>query len=184
MTAQAYDSRPKMNCWYFDIRRVSLDAVLSWALAVPKTDKLLFTMRLSQGKRKKNFTPSGVEKRVRQSFGLFVESFWATGWPGTELVGHKGRVWVTDFNETVKALVLRTQPDFSKWLNDAPYALPEDLCLFKQGNQYPTLISCTHEKDAWLFSVVKPAIPGIQKSPRLLEDFIFSGKYFCREAEL
>lgn len=171
-----------MNCWRFDIRNVSLEEVLSWALSTAKTDRLLFAMRLFEGKGKKRFAPHGVEKNVLHLFrNHIVESFWASGWPGTELIGHKGRVWVTNFDENVMALVIGTQRDFSKWHNDAHLALPEDLCLFKQGSRYPTLVSVTHEEDAWLFSVEKPDIPGIEKSRTLLEDFIFSGKYFCRE---
>ena len=176
--------RPKrgtVNCWQCDIRSVSLERVLAWALTTAKTDRLLFTMRLSEGQAKKRSAPADVEKNVEKIFGdRLIDSFWASGWPGTELIGHKGRVWVAKFDETVLALILATQPDFSLWHNNASLPLPEDLCLFKQGSRYPTLVSATHEKDVWLFGPTKPAFTELRKEPSLLRGFIFSGKYFCK----
>lgn len=170
-----------MNCWKFDIRSVSLEKVLAWALADAKTDRLLFTMRLSEGRAKKRFEPVDVEKNVEKIFGDHViDSFLASGWPGTELIDHKGRVWVAKFDETVSALLLAAQPDFSLWCNSASLPLPEDICLFKQGSRYPTSVSVTHEKDAWLFGPTKPAFTKLRKETSLLRDFIFSEKYFCK----
>ncbi len=170
-----------MNCWQCDIRSVSLEKAFAWALSTAKTDRLLFTMRLSEGREKKRLAPANVEKNVEKLFGDYlIDSFWASGWPGTELLGHKGRVWVTKFDETVLTLVLATQPDFSLWRNNASLPLPEDLCLLKQGNRYPTLVSVTHENGAWFFGPSKPAFTGLRKEPSLLPDFIFSEKYFCK----
>lgn len=169
-----------MNSWHFKIRDVSLEQALSWALDAAKADKLLFTMHLSQGKGNGRWIPPGVEANVREIFGSFVESFWASGWPGTRLIDHEGRVWVADFDEKVLSAVLRRQPDFSKSLNREPFALPEDLCAFREGEKYPALVSVTHEGDGWLFSDQKPNLTGMRKEDRL-DRFLFSGRYFCRE---
>lgn len=169
-----------MNSWHFKIRDVSLEQALPWALDAAKADKLLFTMRLSQGKGESRAKPAGVEGNVREIFGRYIESFWASGWPGTQLCEHKGRVWVTDFDGKVLAAVVRRQPDFSKWLNREPFALPEDLCAFREGEKYPALVSVTHEGDAWLVSDQKPNLPSVGKKEGL-EGFIFAGRYFCRE---
>ena len=169
-----------MGYWHFKIRDVSLEQALSWALDAAKADKLLFTMRLAQGKGKSRWKPPGVEKNVREIFGQYIESFWASGWPGERLINHKGRVWVTNFDEKVLAAVVQRQPDFSKWLNREPFALPEDLCAFREGEKYPALVSVTHEGDGWLFSDHKPNLQGLRKADRL-DRVIFSGKYFCSE---
>jgi hypothetical protein len=68
-----------------------------------------------EGKGKRRFAPDSVEINVQQKFGKFViAGFWASAWPGTELVDHKGRVFVTTLDEEVKDLVVRTQPEWTK----------------------------------------------------------------------
>jgi hypothetical protein len=169
-----------MQCWQFNTDAVSLPSILSWSIATAHVDRMLFTMHLSLGKGKKRSPPAGVERNVQKIFGEFiVATFWASAWPGTKLIGHKGKVWVIRFDEEVKELVLRTQPQLSRWHNNE--SLPEDLCVFREGSRYPALISVTHEKDAWLISAPDPRIPSTRKTKIPPSELIFDGKFFCKE---
>jgi len=166
-----------MPYWHFRLRDVSLEKALGWALRTSAPNRLLFAMRLAEGRGKKRFAPPGVEDNIKRVFEKYIlESFWASQWPGTQLFEHKGRVWILEFSEEVKALVLKTQPIFAMWHNNS--LLPEDICVFREGNRSPTLLSVTHEGDGWFFSRDKPRMPKLRQDQKL-EEFIPSGKYFC-----
>ena len=167
-----------MKCWRFKTHDVPLEKVLAWAFFGAEADRILFATQL-ESKGNKKLVPVGVKDNVTKIFGYHViESFSASGWPGTDLIGQKGRVWIAEFNENVMASILTTQPNLGLWLNNR--SLPEDLCAFKQGSQYPAFVSVTHERNAWLFNNTKPAVPGLQEDRPLLRGFLFPGKHFCK----
>jgi len=168
-----------IHYWHFKTRDVSLENSLEWAVATADPNRLLFTMRLAEGRGKKRFAPPGVEDNVQRLFGKYVlESFWASKWPGTRLFEHKGRVWVLKFNEEVKTLVLKTQPNFAMWYNNASLPLPEDICVFREGSPRPAILTVTHEGDGWFCNSDKPRLPKLREDRQVVE-FIPSGKYFC-----
>ena len=41
-------------------------------------------------------------------------------------------------------------PLLADWVGDKTPSLPEDICLFRDGDPLPSLVSITHEKQAWI----------------------------------
>lgn len=171
-----------MKCWGVNTSTVSLEKLLSPCLLEHKVDRLLFAMSFFKGRNKKRYPAPGVGTSVQKLFGaLVLDKFLAYAWPGTELINHKGLVFVVKFNEAVKALMLRVQPNLNHRLHTSTPPLPEDICLFRETSPYPSLVSVTHEKQAWLISRNQPKLRGVSKSSLKPRDLIFEGKYFCRE---
>jgi hypothetical protein len=134
------------------------------------------------GPGKRRSEPTGVRNNIRQIFGTSIqEEFWATAWPGTELVGHKGRVLISKFDLNVGNKMLAAQPDITKWIHNGSPSLPEDLCIFLNGAPLPFMVSVTHEDDAWLLAPTNPLGKGVKEEKRARpNEFIYPGKYFCR----
>src|ERR1700681_1305235 len=101
------------KCWRIDSRVVPLGEIFDWCYS-QKADRVLSTIRYSQGPGNKRNEPTGVRKNIRQIFGESIEEeFWATAWPGTELIGHKGRVLICKFDLAVGNKMLAAQPDIT-----------------------------------------------------------------------
>ena len=109
-----------------------------------------------------------------------LEDFRASEWPGTKLIGHPGHVFVVKFDESIAEVILRTEPDLTKWLYSSNRPLPEDMCLFNSSADAPTLVSVTHEKLYWMIAEQKPKVTGVRESKTRPEELYWPGKYFCR----
>ena len=47
--------------------------------------------------------------------------------------------------------MIATQKYLSGWKQSNDPPLPEDVCLYREGEDWPVLVSVTHDGDAWLF---------------------------------
>jgi hypothetical protein len=143
---------------------------------------MLVALRLDQVGNKWRYSDQAAGENVKSLFGKYIlTGFQASEWPGTELIGHPGFVYVLTFNEDVRKIILGTQPLLEKWQHGKNPSLPEDICLFKESDSNPILVSVTHELDAWLITHKKPELQGFNKSEISPEKLFYKGKYFCRK---
>jgi hypothetical protein len=165
------------NPWLGDVR---LSVILPWCLENCGVDTLLVTSHQSFGKSGKGMYYRKVDTTTRKLVGeKLITSFEARGWPGIKLTNHKGRVYISEFDAQLSAKMAEVQNSLFKWLNVDLLALPEDICVFRRGAKLPTLISVTHERQAWVIAEKCP--PGFTASTFAPEDlYIWPGKYFCR----
>lgn len=115
-------------------------------------DRLLLALRLerSTGSKWRPISAAAeatLELRLRP---FQVRCFLASSWPGTQLIGHPGRVYVFQLTERVASIVGDLGESLSSWRHDSQPSLPEDICIFRSGENYPNLVTVTHEQDGWL----------------------------------
>jgi hypothetical protein len=134
-----------------------LRAILDWCLSEHQVDRLLLSARLEKGRRKSVFTKPSLEQAVTSLFGdrLLTRKV-ARKWPGTELIGHDGMIFVIAFDSSLVDPMCELGETLGAWLHSRDSPLPEDPCLYKQGDDCPVLVSVTHERDAWILSNTKP----------------------------
>lgn len=167
--------------WSVDLRVQPSRELLFWCLNQQSVDRMLVVVRMAQGKKGGYSTPRELEELPNTLFGSNVlETFLASAWPGTELVGHPGHVFLVKFDQSVAELILRTQPDLTKWLHRNNPPLPQDICLFNSSGDTPTLVSVTHENLFWIISEQKPKLAGVRESKMRPEALYWPDKYFCR----
>jgi hypothetical protein len=94
--------------------------------------------------------PSAFEVAERLAASRLIRRAEARGWPGTELVGHTGLVWLVRFDSSLLRAMEELGPRLADWVGDNSPSLPEDICLFREGDPLPSLVSITHEKQAWI----------------------------------
>ena len=172
----------KITSWHADVREALLNEILVWALEHHAVDHMLVVLRLNQVGNKWRYADPQAGEFVQSQFGPYiVTGFQAAEWPGTELVGHPGFVYAVNFNAEVKELILRTQPSLAEWQHHSTPPLPEDICLFREGDDHPVVVTRTHDLDAWLISQTKPELQGFKKSNISPDKLFPKGKYFCRK---
>jgi hypothetical protein len=163
------------KCW--SINPQQSRELLTWCLRSQKVDRMLVVVRMEQ-----HATPRELEQGVRRLFGKnLLDDFNATAWPGTELIGHPAHVFVVKVDELIADLIVRTQPDLTKWLHAGNPPLPEDICLFASGADAPALVSVTHEKLFWVIAEQNPKLEGLRETTLRPDELFWQGKYFCRE---
>jgi hypothetical protein len=157
-----------------------LSEILPWCLEIGGVDTILLSNRQSFDKSGKGEYEAAVDPYTKEIFGQnLIACFQARGWPGTKLINHKGRVYVSNFDAGIALTISKIEDSLFNWLNVSGKALPEDICLFKRGAQVPVFISVTHERDAWVVAENCPR--GFTASSCRPEDlYIWPGKYFCR----
>ena len=121
---------------------------------------------------RREFDPR-IEESINEIFGdSVIRAANATAWPGTEVIGHVGRVYVVAFGTTVQRRMIKIQKYLSGWKQSNDPPLPEDICLYRQGDASPLLVSVTHDGDAWLFDdapgVNFVSVPEIELPPDLI----------------
>ena len=176
-----------MKAWNLDVSVATVDETLSWCLA-QGADRLLVAARMHKdgASHESRWVPSIEETAVRELLGRhLIESFTASGWPGTELIDHPGTVFVSSLDKHLISVLSQREPLISRWLHQSKPPLPEDLCALRSGATMPLLITVTHEGDGWLLSSGKgrPALEGIGRSEMKvdnLKEFLFDGPYYCR----
>ncbi len=172
----------ELTCWEADARVASLAEIMNWCLQHHAVDYMLVTMRLDQVGNKWRYHDPKAGEFFQSHFGTYIlTGFQVAEWPGTELIGHPGFVFVLTFDEEVKELILRTQPSLDKWQHNENPPLPEDICLFSESASHPVLVTCTHELNAWLISDKDPKLQGFKKSDIPADKFFPQEKYFCRK---
>ena len=172
----------QLMCWEANARVVSLSEIMSWSLEHHAVDRMLVALRLQQVGNKWRYEEPKAAEFFHLQFGSYVlTGFQASAWPGTELIGHPGFVYVLDFDEQVMKIVLRTQSSLAGWQHSENPSLPEDICLFRESASHPTLISRTHDLNAWLISETKPEPQGFKASTLSPARLFPAGKYFCRK---
>lgn len=169
------------SCWEIDIRPSITETLLSWCLVQQRTDRMLVVVRTERQKRTEQFRTSGeVQRQTETLFAKYIlESFLASAWPGTELMDHPARVYVIEFGEATKDIIVNTEPDLRNWLHNRSRPLPEDLCLFSMKSSSPTLVSVTHEGLFWLLADKAPKLDGKRKAKLNPQELFWTGKYFC-----
>lgn len=155
-----------VNCW--DVEpEASLSELAALCIAYREVDRLLVTAR-SAVSLPDTLDEPRVEGAVGNLFGdRLLESFWASAWPGTSLSNSASRIYVTAFGDDVAARMSETEdrlPSWNQW-HDPP--LPADLCLYRAGDEWPVLVSVTHQGEgwfgAWLFD---EAVAAAIRAPR------------------
>lgn len=171
----------ELTCWEADARVAALDEITVWALE-RHVDRMVVALRLNQIGNKWRYAEPKAGEFFQAQFGSFIlTGFQAAEWPGTELIDHPGFVYVVKFDEEVREVVLRTQPSLAKWRHNENPPLPEDICLFREADSHPILITRTHDLDAWLISDKEPELQGFRKSNLQPEKLFPRSKYFCRK---
>jgi hypothetical protein len=173
-------SRPSV--WNVDFERAKFGDIIDWCAHDQAADRILMVIRLEKQEGRWHPIKRGVEQSVTKMLGNnLLTEFMASGWPGTELVGHPARVVVGRFSEEVKRRLPRIEGDSRKWIHNNVPPLPEDICLFREGAPFPVFVSCTHEGDFWLVTDKPPKFPGVSRSSFKVEDlYVFSGDWFCK----
>ena len=170
-----------LTCWEADARVVSLSETMRWCMEHHGVDRMLVALRLTQvGNKWRYDEPKAAEFFRAQFESYIVSGFQVIEWPGTILIDHPGFVYLLDFNEEVKEVVLRVQPSLAKWGDGEDPPLPEDICLFKESASHPVFVSRTHDLVAWLISDTEPNLQGFRKSRIPPAKLFPTGKYFCR----
>lgn len=166
------------TCWSLDIS-IKLGELLTFCRKEFAVDRLLVIARMDT---KGRYLSSNITHSIKEIFGHnIIDNFLASGWPGTELIGHVSRVFVIEFSELVQQSITEKDDQLFSWTHHNRPPLPEDLCLFRQGGAFPNLISVTHEDEAWLISDKKIQFQGAHKTKVKLSDLlVFDGKYFCK----
>lgn len=174
-----------MRVWEIDVSRTSTAEVLRWCMS-EGADRFLVAIRMHRGSRSATWLPSIDETAVQQLLGAnFIECLTCTGWPGTALINHPGRVFVASLDEALVSRLAEREPVLGRWLHRSTPELPEDLCAFRSTGTAPTLVTVTHECDGWVITqgATRPRIKGItsnEVSFDILRDYVFDGPCFCR----
>ncbi len=147
---------------------------------------MLFVLTVTKRRGRLRSHKPGLQRWVERVFKPYIqESFLASAWPGTMVCDGYALVYVVEFNEAVKGLVMNGAPNLKDWDERNTPPLPEDICLLKTGDPFPTLMSVIHEGDAWLLTNENPRLRGVSFSKTIRRanrkrEFIFEDKYFCR----
>jgi hypothetical protein len=139
------------RCWKV-AHAASLETLLTWCLDVRKVDRLLLATRLDKEVPTPTLLKPEVESRVHELFSdRMLETTVATAWPGTQLIGHAGKVYLVEFDRTVLRRMVAAENRLGAWTQWNKRPLPEDVCVYRVGDRTPVLVSVTHDDDAWIF---------------------------------
>jgi len=168
-----------MECWSLD-SSIRFSTVSHWCLANYQVDRLLVSTRLDQDAPQGGLLAPRVHSSIEQMFvGRIVTTLFATAWPGTELVDHCGLVYVIRFDEDVGMRMAAIEEYISKWTQWHDPPLPEDLCLYRRGDEVPVLVSVTHEGCAWLLTERGMTLEGAERSPLSVAELLIPrGQFF------
>jgi len=175
----------RVTCYTIQPKQPNVGKVLRWCWEEGKVDRMLLALRLERNRAR---WQASCPQQYRTTLELFGDSVineeLASGWPGTTLHGAPGLVLLVRFDEAIQRIVSKAGPRFSDWMPDEKRSLPEDICLFRVGASCPTLITTTHENDAWLLTEKEVELAGVSKcradeAHDVMHSF-FDGPWFCR----
>jgi hypothetical protein len=96
------DLKKPVRCWELD-SCLGLDRIAAWCLEKSNVDRLLATTRLDRDATEPTLLKPEVEHAVYSIFkNRVLETLYAIAWPGTELIGHFGKVYVIGFDRKVR----------------------------------------------------------------------------------
>lgn len=132
--------------------QVSLDDLLEWCRDEHKVDRLIVATRIRDRKHGGGLMAPRVDEICAELFGrrLLQQSF-VRGWPGTRLLDRLGKVYVVKFDDSLVDRMARVEREWTKWTQWHEPPLPEDICAYRYGDSQPTLVSVTHDQDAWIY---------------------------------
>jgi hypothetical protein len=139
---------------YLDIDRSAAFADISaWCLSKRQTNRLLVAVRPAIDVNDRvSFDPQ-IFDSVAAIFGQnIIRVVPARAWPGVRLIEGTGKVYVISFDSIVQRRMIETQEYLSGWKQANTPPLPEDICLYREGDAWPTLVSVTLDGDAWLLN--------------------------------
>lgn len=143
------DNRLTDICW--DVAPdTSLEEIGGWCLRHRLVNRLLVVARTDRNDRAELADPR-VEQAVTENFGKWeLRTCWASTWPGTQLVGDGiAKVWIIAFDSNVCERMISLENRLCGWTH-AEKHLPEDICLYRYGDPFPTFVTVTHGPEAWL----------------------------------
>src|SRR6266536_4550937 len=116
------------TCWDID-RLTPFAEISSWCLRKRRVDRLLVAIRPTLDlENRREFDPH-IDDAVRTIFGdNIIRAVSARAWPGTQLLGHAGKVYVVAFEAAVQQRMIATQIYLSGWRQSNEPPLPEDIC--------------------------------------------------------
>jgi len=142
-----------MRAWTL-ARDVELKPILMHCLLIDHVDRLLLALRQDKNG---SLLHLGSRPATERIFGDRILE-WRTGrrWPGTVSTRTDCHLAVVKFSEELVDPMCSAGPKLFDWTGWPAPVLPEDLCLYRQGAEWPSLVSVTHERDAWLLAPEKP----------------------------
>jgi hypothetical protein len=144
-------SRTELQCWDVD-RLTPFAEISSWCLQKRAVDRLIVAIRPTLDRENRREFDPRIDDSVSRIFGKNVlRTLSARAWPGTQLIDHIGKVHIISFNTSVQQKMMGTQKYLRGWKQSNDPPLPEDICLYRNGDRFPVLVSVTHDDDAWLF---------------------------------
>lgn len=153
-----------LKCWDIPHTARLLD-LLTWCTNERSVNRLLVVHRSFHGAKRRELSRPQVLKRSQELFrGRVLRKSWCNQWPGTVSPEGQALVLVVKFSPTLIKPMAHAGPTLEDWLEAPPNSRPEDLCLYREGDPLPALVSVTHERDAWLLSRQEPSIEGILPS--------------------
>lgn len=158
-----------MIAFEIDFDEFDLSAGLEYALG-QGADRLLFVTRL--WRKRRAWIPDSAEL-LNSIYGLFneniIDSYLVSKWPGTRLIGHPGRVFIVKLDRNVVSRIVAEEGRLTGWLQSDEPPLPEDLCVFKSGANWPFMVTTTHEEEGWFFGESNLRLPGLTYSKLTIE---------------
>jgi hypothetical protein len=174
----------QLICWNVNIDIAAMDKVMTWCVLRHEVDRMLFVLPPSPNRWR--YQAQHREKvrlvynRTTVLFGKYIlDKIPVSAWPGTSLIGGIASAFVVEFNEAVKEVMLKTEPDLGRWLLNAESPLPEDMCLFKSADSHPIFVSHTVDGRGWLISHNIPQLQGVTRSTTQAKELFYKGDYFC-----
>lgn len=139
----------------------------------------MFTVRMHR--KGKYWEENLSEESIRMQFGEFIlDRLMVTAWPGTELINQPARVFVLEFNKKTVDTLITTEARLDRWRHSHTPPLPEDLCIFKSGDDHPMLITVAHEGFGWFIGDLRPFHGATLAHNVHSEKLFYQGKYFCK----
>lgn len=152
-----------IKCWKIG-RDQDLRCLLDWCIQHHRVNRLLVVNRLNSQKHERvPLCPEAIQTTERIFDKSIRRKHYALAWPGTELIGHSALVFQISFDRNVLDTIVEVAPQLEMWTHHNNPPLPEDLCLYRIGDCWPTLVSVTHEQDGWIISEGRVEIPGVSK---------------------
>lgn len=147
--------------------------VLEWCLQHHGVDRLMVTARLDRDDPDRSLLAPCVDHAISALFGAdILDRRYTSAWPGTRLTDHDGLVVTIAFSEQSIGPMAGAGRLLSDWRHQHSPPLPEDLCLYRQGDPLPVLMSVTHESMAWLITDLPVQLPGAEAGGTDLTEFI------------
>lgn len=160
-----------MSGWKLPVR-TPLARIFEWCYRERGVDRLLLSARLDTDEKTPVLSYPSLDETVTTLFGdRLLERKLVCRWPGTKLIRHQGVVYLIDFDPSLIKAMAKLGRRLEDWRHSHKPPLPEDPCLFRQGDEWPVLVSVTHEREAWIFAEERPSFCLKKPSPFSPEEY-------------